>query len=105
MLYLTEKELRGIPVYTKSGDKLGKIAGVVIDAEHHEVRDYAVSKSRLLSALLPDDLLINRSQVIELTAERMTVDDAAVAKKVAEAIMPQPAAHVLETGAHSSRAE
>lgn len=102
MLTLTDKELRGIPVYTKSGDKLGKIAGIIVDAEHHEVREYAVSKSRLLSALLPDDLLIHRSQVLELTAERMTVDDAAVSERVAEAVLPKQ--HAAESGAHSSRA-
>lgn len=105
MILLTDKELRGIPVFTKGGDKLGKIAGVVIDAEYHEIHEYAVSKSRLLSALLPDDLLIHRSQVIELTAERMVVDDASVSERVAEAVLPKQAARAMESGAHSSRAE
>jgi sporulation protein YlmC with PRC-barrel domain len=103
MANLTDKELRGIPVYTKSGDRLGKIAGIVVDAERHEVREYSVSKSSLLSALLPGDLLINRSQVLELTSERMTVADAAVNERVAEAVLPKQASHAMESGAHSSR--
>ena len=104
MPLFTDKELRGIPVFTKSGDKLGKIAGIVVDAARHEVREYAVSKSRLLSALLPDDLLIRPAQVIELTAERMIVDDASVSERVAKAVLPKHAAHAVESGA-ASRAE
>lgn len=97
--------LRGIPVVTKkSGEKLGKLAGFVIDADTHAVEQYVVSKSRLLSALLPDDLLIHRSQVVSLDDERMVVEDAAVHDRVAAAIIPK---HVTQTvaGANQMRTE
>ncbi len=96
-----DADLRGIPVVTKkSGEKLGKLAGFVIDVETQTIEQYAVSKSRLLSALLPDDLLIHRSQVVSIDAERMVVEDAAVHERVAAAVMPKQA--VSTSGAATS---
>ncbi|MEY4722632.1 MAG: PRC-barrel domain [Candidatus Parcubacteria bacterium] len=97
MALITVKKLRGLPVYTKSGDKLGKIADVLVDVENHEVRAYVVSKSNLLAALLPGDLQVARDQVISVTEERMTVHDAAVSERVAEELLPRVAA--LDGGA------
>jgi sporulation protein YlmC with PRC-barrel domain len=102
---LRDKEIRGLPVFTKSGDRVGKVAGFVIDADRHEVEQYSITKSRLFSALLPDELLVHRSQVIELTSEKMVIEDAVVAERVAEAVMPQPAHAALESGAHTRTAE
>lgn len=93
-------DLRGIPVVTKrSGEKIGKLAGFVIDAETHLVEQYVVAKSRLLSALLPDDLLIHRSQVVSIDAERMVVEDAAVSERVAAELLPKHAAGSVSGGA------
>lgn len=105
MTPLRDKEIRGLPVFTRSGERVGKIAAIVIDADRHEVEQYAVSKSRLFAALLPDDLLVHRSQVVELTPEKLIIDDAVVAERVAEAMRPETAATALESGAHSRSAE
>lgn len=74
-------ELRGIPVVTKSGQKLGKLAAYVIDVEHHEIAQYVVSGAGLLSKLMPDELLVGREQVITLDNEQMVVHDAVVEEK------------------------
>ncbi len=83
---MRDAELRGLPVVTERGEKVGKIAAVVIDIDVHAVVHYVVAKSRLLSALLPDDLLIAPAQVVSVDEERMVVEDNAVAEKVAKAI-------------------
>ncbi len=84
------EDLRNIPVVTKkSGEKLGKLAGFVLDTDTHAVEQYVVSKSRLLSALLPDDLLIHHSQVVSIDTEKMVVEDSAVHERVAAAIIPK----------------
>ncbi len=78
-------DLRGIPVVTKSGEKIGKLVGFVVDAERHEIAQYAVAKSTLLSKILPDEFLIRPSQVISIDAEKMVVEDGVVAEKAAVA--------------------
>lgn len=83
---IRDAELRGLPVVTERGEKVGKVAAIVLDADRHEVVHYVVAKSRLLSALLPDDLLIAPGQVVSIDEERMIVEDNAVAEKVAKAI-------------------
>lgn len=83
---MRDAELRGLPVVTERGEKVGKVAAIVLDIERHEVVHYVVAKSRLLSALLPDDLLIAPAQVVSVDEERMVVEDNAVAEKVAKAI-------------------
>ena len=94
-------ELRGIPVITRSGQKIGKLAAYVIDAEHHEVAQYVVSRSSLLSRILPDELLVNRSQVISLDSEMMVVQDGLVAERAAERRAKRPA-EAATTGASTS---
>ncbi len=98
-----DKELRGIPVVTKkSGEKLGKLGGFILNVETHVVEQYVVSKSRLLSALLPDDLLIHHSQVVSIDAEKMVVEDAAVHDRVAAALIPK---QIVESATGASHME
>ncbi|HTM69034.1 MAG TPA: PRC-barrel domain-containing protein [Candidatus Binatia bacterium] len=76
-----DADLRGIPVITKSGDKVGKLAAFVIDAEHHEVAQYVVARASLLSSIMPDELLVHPGQVVSLDGEMMVVEDAAVTER------------------------
>jgi sporulation protein YlmC with PRC-barrel domain len=82
----SDKELRGLPVVTKSGDKIGKLIGFVIDGDNHAVVQYVVAKSRLLSAFLPKELLIHPAQVISIDEEKMVVKGDLVALETAEAV-------------------
>src|SRR3989338_9030915 len=91
MRYL-DKAIRGVPVVTERGEKVGKLAGFVLDAAAHAVVQYVVAKSRLLSALLPHDLLVAPDQVVSLDDERMVIRDEVVAAEVAAEIrVEQPA--------------
>lgn len=80
---LRDAEIRSLPVFTKSGQRVGKISGVFIDATAHVVTHYAVTKSRTLSRLLPAELLVQPPQVISLDQEKMVVQDAVVEAEAA----------------------
>lgn len=97
-----DAELRGVPVITKSGEKVGKLAAFVIDAEHHEVAQYVVARSSLLSSIMPDELLVHPSQVISLDAEMMVVEDAAVAERAEARRIAERAAEPAPGGTSSS---
>ncbi|MBI4458395.1 PRC-barrel domain-containing protein [Candidatus Uhrbacteria bacterium] len=75
---LRDSQLRGLPVSTKSGEKVGKIAAVIFDPATHAVSRYAVRRGRTISRLLPGELLIHPNQVVSLDEEKMVVIDAAV---------------------------
>lgn len=89
---ISDSQLKGLSVVTESGDPIGKVAGMVIDVDSHTVIQYKASRSRLLSALLPEELLIHQNQVISVDEEKMVVkgsmsevEDAAKALRVRKA--------------------
>lgn len=63
--------LLGLPVFTKSGVKLGKVAELKIDVESHCILQYEV-KGGMLSKT---DLLVKTSQVLAIEKDKMIVDD------------------------------
>ncbi|KPJ86096.1 hypothetical protein AMJ57_00380 [Parcubacteria bacterium SG8_24] len=74
-MFLRDSELRGLPVRTVGGTRLGKVAGVIIDVETQTVVQYAVRKTRGLPVLSPPRLLIRASQVVSLDDKEMVVED------------------------------
>jgi len=77
---LTQKQLIGLPVYTQSGEHLGKVSDFVFDQETQAIKQYSVRSRDLIGELLQRDLLISRDQVVQITAERMTVEDSVLAE-------------------------
>jgi len=76
-----------IPVYTQSGNKLGKVFDLNIDIESHYVRSYVIKSGMLTQKVY----LIKPDQIIEITKEKMVVEDAVIKeeeKKVREKIRP-----------------
>jgi sporulation protein YlmC with PRC-barrel domain len=70
---ILDSDLRGLSVVTETGDPVGKISGFMFDIDTHSIIHYVVSKSRLLPALLPDELIVHHSQVISVDEEKMVV--------------------------------
>lgn len=66
-------KLKKLPVYTHGGLYLGKVNGFEMDAESHIIRAYFVRKN-----IIEPVLSISREQVISITAEKLTVEDAFV---------------------------
>ncbi len=70
------KDLRGIAVETRSGDRLGRLVDIELDQETLEVATIIVRPSRLAETLVRSALRIARSQVVSIAADRIIVDDA-----------------------------
>ncbi len=95
--------MRGLPVVTGAGEKIGKLAGFVVDSDDHAVVQYVVTKSRSLSALLPKELLVHPAQVISIDDEKMVVKGEFIAVEAAEAIAATGGAGAVSSMSRSSR--
>lgn len=96
-----DKELRNVPVETKSGTVLGKLSGYVMDSGSHKVIQYVVKKAHPLSKILPSELLVHSDQVISIERERIVVDDSVEVEVEMEAVTS--AKHVTGTTAPVTR--
>lgn len=66
------KKLIGLPVFTQSGNRLGKVSDVNIETDTHTVREYLIRASIFNSRVF----LIKPIQVLEITDRKMLVEDA-----------------------------
>jgi uncharacterized protein YrrD len=71
MLIGLKKMLR-LPVVTRSGVRLGKIVDADFDAAAHAVLKYHVADGMFSG----NKFLVDRAQVLDVTAEKVIVDDA-----------------------------
>lgn len=78
-MLLEHKQIIGLPVETKSGERLGKIASFNLDSASQTIYQYQVNPLGL-SNLFAKELLIHRHQVISLDDKKMIVDDLVSAK-------------------------
>lgn len=72
------RKLIGLPVYTAAGVKLGRIADAELDVEKHLVARYVVKAGAISLA----SFLVQYSQVVSITEEKMVVDDSVSAERV-----------------------
>ncbi len=73
---LSKKQLLDLPVYTKSGQHLGKVVDFSFDPTSQSIIQYTVRSADILNTLIPHrELIISEKQVITITAKKMTVDD------------------------------
>jgi sporulation protein YlmC with PRC-barrel domain len=75
MAFLDDRTLLKLPVETKSGTPLGRVAGFEFDADLHAILRYLVLPKGLAARLLKKPLLVAREQVLSIDAEKMVVDD------------------------------
>jgi sporulation protein YlmC with PRC-barrel domain len=82
-MFLTEKQLVGLKTKTKSGQFLGKIIGLEINGDNLQIEKIIIAQSPLAKKILGDKLIIDRSQVVEVTETEMVVEDAGLTVGVA----------------------
>lgn len=85
------RALLGLQVVTESGTRIGKLTDVVLQTDTHAVATYVV-RARLFGGR---EFLIKPAQVKKILADRLVVEDAALASAVPEqkislAIQRQP---------------
>ena len=76
------KQLKKLPVETKSGKVLGRVCNVIFEVDGQLVAQYEVSPS-LLSG---KKYLISRDQVMSISAEKMVVSDGVIGVEAGEKI-------------------
>lgn len=74
-MQLTDKELLGLPVETKSGQPLGNLSGFEIDIDSQQIKKYFVKPKNIIKNLLAPELIIDYRQVISIFKEKMIVED------------------------------
>ena len=75
MPLLNESQLLKLPVYTRSGTRLGKLIGFEFEADSQVIVRYRVRPKGLSARILRSPLLISREQVLSISEEKMVVDD------------------------------
>lgn len=73
-MLINHKKLIGLAVETQSRERLGEIAGFVLETEAQMIYQYQVRPAGL-SGIFAKELLVHRQQVISVTEEKMVVDD------------------------------
>ncbi len=73
-MIISSSDLINLPVFTKGGEHLGRVASLDVDIDTHEVRHYYI-KTGLIKGLWHEQIMIAPSQVVSITAEKMIVED------------------------------
>lgn len=79
-MYLNTKEMTGVPVRTRSGQSLGRVASFDLDDATGRLVNVHVKTGGIVSGLISDELLISWDAVVELSSEEVVVADASVQK-------------------------
>ena len=75
-MLISNENLHDLPVYTKSDQHLGQVHGFEIDTDTQNILQYHVRSSNIIKNIIQQqELIVHRSQVIEITKEKMVVDD------------------------------
>ena len=89
-------KVNNLPVYTVSGEHLGKVVGVEVEATAKQVMRYEVATALSLVGLWGKKLLISPEQVVSISKESMIVADAVMSDPVASGskpnLAPEPSA-------------
>lgn len=74
-MIISSKKLTGLPVETKSGDKLGRVKDFDLDADTLEIKTVCARPKSIAKELVSGDLIIGRNLIISVDEKRMVVDD------------------------------
>ena len=79
---LRKSKLINLPVYTNSGEHLGKVSDFEFDPSSQAIVRYYVRGGTLLREFVRRELIISREQVVMITEEKMVVVDSIVPERV-----------------------
>jgi len=77
---ILSSDLINLPVFTQSGQHLGRVDSFEVDIDSQAITKYHV-KTGLIKGLWHQQLLIDPSQVISISKEKMIIEDNAVKEK------------------------
>lgn len=71
-------KLRGVLVETRSGQQVGHLKDFQLDLETLKVYALLIKPAGLVKNLFLEELMVNADQIVEVTAEKIIVDDSSV---------------------------
>ncbi len=85
-----------LPVYTVSGQHLGRISGIEVDSQGKEIVYYQISAALPLANLWGKKILVSPNQVVSISKEKMVVIDLSIQSKAKTnpnpGLAPEPSA-------------
>jgi sporulation protein YlmC with PRC-barrel domain len=75
---INSKQLIGLPVETQGGVALGKVGSVDVETETGKIAALHVKTRGVIPGLMDEELLIDWTQIVEITAKRVVVADTAI---------------------------
>lgn len=92
-MLLNTKELIGVPVVTRTQQRVGKVASFDINLYTGRIAIMRVKATGIVARLSETDLLVPWDAILEMTREHVTIADGVIkdsAPTLAAAINPQP---------------
>lgn len=84
-MIVNTKRVVGTRVETKTGDAVGKVASIDLDADTGRLHTLWV-KTRGISGLLEDELAVSWNAIVSFSEERVVIADATISSRVAVAV-------------------
>jgi len=72
---ISSNNLIGLDVVTQSGQQLGRVTSFNIETDSQSILEYVVKPANIVKDLITKDLIIPRGQVIEITNDKIVVED------------------------------
>ncbi len=69
------KKIINLPVETQDGQQIGRVDDFVFETDSQTIWQYIVKAQGLSKRILKENMLINRGQVLEITAKKIIVDN------------------------------
>lgn len=73
-MLISADDLLNLPVFTQSGEHLGKVVSFDLDVDAQAITKYHV-KTGLIKDLWHEQLVVDKSQVLSISKEAMVVED------------------------------
>jgi len=78
---ISSKDLNNTRFTTKSGQNIGKLESFVLDIDSQSIIEYHVKPASILKNVTATNLIISRGQVVEITKDKVVVEDTYLEKK------------------------
>lgn len=69
------QKLIALPVITEAGQLLGKITKIDIETDSQIIHNYYIKSANIVKGLFEGELIINSKQVINITNDRIIVEN------------------------------
>lgn len=100
-MLLNTKQLGGVPVVTRAGDRVGKVSSFDVNDLTGRIAVMRVKASGLVARLSDDELLVPWDAILEMTDKKITIVDGMVGAAhttIASAMAPNPSPTLMKEG-------